>query len=70
MSKDGQRELIESLCDTLKEQMLKHLNSIPDNWDGIELRRYLVYKAKDFEIGNFEGKRKRDYLNTLITTTL
>jgi len=45
---------------------------IPKEWDGIELRQLMAdrFDACVFKKGYLEGKRKRDYKNTVLVNNL
>lgn len=72
MTKDEQKQFIETACETLKENMLKNLNKIPPDWDGMELRWYLQSKANEFvwQSQNEYKGRHRKYKNHMIVNNL
>jgi len=48
MKKAEKKRFIRDITRNLKNEMLKKIDKIPENWNGIELRIYLVEMAKDF----------------------
>jgi len=48
MDNNERREFIEKLCDNLKISMLNNIELMPPEWDCLELRNYMEYKAKQF----------------------
>jgi hypothetical protein len=78
MTKEEQIKLTTDLCDSIKEHMINHISMdhVPDNWDGFEIRHWLL-KISEFEdilsdrIRNKPyRKRKRDSENTMIVNNL
>ena len=45
MSKKQQRQIIVSMCNSLKEYMLARLANVPEEWDGHELRYWFAERA-------------------------
>lgn len=45
MEKPDQLKLINTICDTIKAQVLQKLEAgvIPEDWDGFELNEYITY---------------------------
>ena len=48
MTKDEQKIFIEKLCDNLKLSLLNSIDSVSPEWEELELRYYMEYKAKQF----------------------
>jgi hypothetical protein len=72
MTPADKEKFIRSLCDSIRDEVIKRIQYMPDAWDGIELREYL---ARLFEGERYLGRnprpdkrRLRDYRNTVGTT--
>jgi len=64
MDRSEQEVIIESLCDNLKERMLRNISRLPETWDGVEFRWYMQDIAiEEFTWGTENKKRKRAYRN-------
>jgi len=72
MTKKHKKEFIKAVCNQLKDQLLDKLDDVPENWDGIELRRWIgdVYEDNWKNVGSFESYRKRAYENELLIKNL
>ena len=67
MNRQEQKEFVESICESLKNSLLKKVADVPENWDGIALRRRVgdYYESHYKEVGTLSGARKKDYKNEL-----
>jgi len=71
MLRDQQKEIINDMCDSIKEYLTKKLNSVPENWDGIELREWFADTAREkYTYKKMELPRKRDYENDILVYNL
>lgn len=71
MNRQEKIEFIEGITNLLQETMIKNVDKMPEEWDGTELRQYLVDCANDnFNWKPMMGNRKRDYKNTLVINNL
>ena len=70
MTKKEQRQFIINICDNLKTNMLEKTESIPENWDGYELRQYLADKASEFLYLKMDKQRKKNYENDILINNL
>jgi hypothetical protein len=72
MTKTEQEQLIISLTQNLQSDLLKKVDKMPENWDGHEIRRFVLdYFQTNYVIGTaLNGKRKREYNNTIIVENL
>ena len=63
MNKEEQKKFIEAVLSDLKESILKKLDRIPENWDGLELRRYIgdYYDFHYRNVGTMGRTRTRAY---------
>ena len=46
MTSEQKREFITSLCDSMRDEVIKRIPYMPDNWNGHELREYLAHMFK------------------------
>lgn len=75
MTRDDQKKFVTSLCDSIKDEVIKKIESgkIPENWDGMEFRQLLkdnfahqtYLDNRSFGYGK-KTKRYREYVNTVI----
>ncbi len=68
MTKREQLRFVHDLLDSIKNDIRHAIqrNEIPTTWDGIELREYIYEKAQRSRVNHLlEGKRGRDYRNTI-----
>jgi hypothetical protein len=72
MNKDNQKEFVCSLTKTILTDINESIesDSIPENWDGHELRRYLAYKFKSAVIGDMSKNRIKGFNNTILINNL
>ena len=70
MDKANQERIINELCNSLRKGLLDKLPSIPEEWDGIDLRNWMV----DYVATNYTYKiplwRKRRLNNDIIVKNL
>ena len=67
-TKEGKREFINSLMDSLKQSMIDKVNKMPDDWDGHELRWFISEYAQEHAVIGLDKKsgRYRAYVNQRI----
>lgn len=69
--KNKQKRFINEMIENVKQEILRRAESIPEEWDGIELR-WLI--RDHFNLIAIEGvgsnKRKRDYNNEVLVKNL
>lgn len=71
MTKNEQRRFCSSICNDLKKEILKRVKTVPENWDGFELRQWIAdYYISHYAYQNLKGQRKKDYKNDLIVKNL
>lgn len=71
MDKNRKIEFINEMTDNLKEELLKNVDKMPEEWDGIELRQLISDKANEFVLkDSMNKKRKRKYNNTCIVNNI
>lgn len=78
MTKEKQIEFVESLTQNLKENMIEKINkgSVPESWDGFELRHWLNKIAEFENIWSDRIRKKpwrkriKDCENTMIINNL
>jgi hypothetical protein len=61
----GKKKFIKDITARLQEEMLKHVSKMPEDWNGIELRQYMVDTASGFLLGSMDIARKKKYKNTI-----
>ena len=71
MTKAGKQKFIAELIGNVKKELIANVPKMPEEWDGIELRQYIADKfARCVISGKMSPRRKHDYDNTIMTTTL
>ena len=72
MEKSDKISFVDELINCYKYEIIDNIVSgkIPDNWDGLELRQYVIDTFKGCKLGEMSIKRKRDYKNTVIVNNL
>lgn len=72
MSQMDQIHFVNGLIASVKFNIIQAINdsSIPADWDGIELRRYIAYKFNNEIVGTMSKARKAEYENTIIVNNL
>lgn len=67
MEKSEQKEVAESLINNLRDTVLARIDLFPDNWNGIEIRQYILdlYEEKFICYSCMDQKTKRNYRNDL-----
>lgn len=61
MTKLEQRAFIKELCNNVRDELVKA--DIPDNWDGVELRRLIAVRFQRVVMGDLKGARLKAYRN-------
>ena len=71
MDKQEQIELVTSLANAIAQKIVADIQQgrVPTSWDGIELRQLLADRAYE-STGHLDGKRKREYNNTVLVNNL
>ena len=73
MTRTEQLDFIDSMIDTVKEQITFSFMKLPEDWDGVELRWYIAEKFQEIVWGDFKDKRTKrykDYANTVLVDNL
>lgn len=71
MDRNDKRRFIEDLTANIKEEIINRIPRMPEEWDGIELRRYIAEKFN--ELGNFgemSRSRAKNYKNEVLVRNL
>lgn len=65
-------KFVHSIIDDLKQEILKRVDRMPENWDGHEIRQFIAdYYTANYIIGTaLTGSRKKDYKNTCLVDNL
>lgn len=68
MNLEEKRDFVKALCTSLQQSVLDKLSDVPEDWDGIELRHFIVDTFSS-EIGadvlKRNKKRHKEYKNQL-----
>jgi hypothetical protein len=70
MTREEQQQYIESCLESQRKYLMDHLDKVPENWDGIELRNWFADVAVNGCRYKMERKRARDYQNDIIVHNL
>jgi hypothetical protein len=76
MNRDQQEIFIKNLTSAIADELIEkiHSGSIPEQWDGIELREILAEKFSHETRSDLlfkpRGKRWKDYQNTIIVNNI
>ena len=71
MDKADKVAFIESICKDLKEALLNRVDSMPEEWDGFELRQLLEdVVAQKYNWTKMPMARKRSYNNEVVTRNI
>jgi hypothetical protein len=69
MTRTEQRTFIRELISNVKEDLLSNVSSVPDTWDGHELRQWIADRFAESSFSLKQNKRRyRDYRNVISTT--
>jgi hypothetical protein len=63
---EEKEQFIVQCLETLRKDLLSNVNKMPENWDGWELRQYIVDKAENFTYMKMDKKRMREYKNDIL----
>lgn len=62
---------IESICNDLKESLLNRVDSMPEEWDGFELRQLLEdMVSQKYNWTKMPRARKRSYNNAIVVRNI
>ena len=72
MDKPTKIELVRNLTRSVGEILINDIvaDKIPEDWDGIELRRLLAERFQRQVIGTMSRCRKREFENTVLVNNL
>jgi hypothetical protein len=73
MTRTGQLDFVDSMIDTVKEQITFSFMKLPEEWDGVELRWYIAEKFNEIVWDDYKKKntkRYKDYHNEMIVKNL
>lgn len=65
-------QFVHQIMSDLKNEILKRVDKMPEDWDGHEIRQFILdYYSQNYIIGTaLNGKRKREYKNTCLVDNL
>ncbi len=69
MTLDQKREFIVELIENVEHSILRRIEDIPENWDGIELRQLIADKFAE-QTARMSGRRHSEYMNTVAVKNL
>lgn len=71
MTKNDKKVFIHDLILDVKDEVLSKVDSMPENWDGLELRQYIsdCFRQIVFD-KTLIGKRKKNYINDISVNNL
>lgn len=65
------KDFLEGIIEEFREEIMKKLLDIPENWDGLELRQYCSdYFEEHFNYRKLDKKRKEEYENDRLINNL
>lgn len=71
MDKENQTRIVNEMCDGLKSHLLERMDKVPEEWDGFELRQWIVdYAQANISYAKMQRARMKDYRNTLLVNNL
>lgn len=72
MDKGAKIEFIDGALESLKDRIIEKVESMPDEWDGWELRQYIADKASELIWTSMQTdkRRKKEYHNTVLINNL
>lgn len=71
MTKRERAHFVRELCGNVTKDILAKVGSMPDDWNGIELRQYIADKFRDCVIsGMMDRRRLREYRNAVLVENL
>lgn len=65
-------QFVHQIMSDLKHEILKRVDRMPEEWDGHEIRQFILdYYSQNYLIGDaLRGKRKKEYKNTILIENL
>ena len=63
-------EFVANLCDTVRDDILKKVSQMPDEWDGHELRQFIKDKFAEVAWVKMDRGRKARYRNEVVCRNL
>lgn len=66
MTPSEKAKFIRDLCDNCRDELMKRVMSMPDYWDGHEIRRYVADHFAH-QIYEMNRARLREYRNDVLT---
>ncbi len=61
MTREEQLQCIVDNCDAFKKTLLARASKIPPNWDGMEIRQWVMDSAKDSWVSKMDKARMNRY---------
>ena len=72
MTKTDATNFINNIIENFREELLKNVGKMPDDWEGAEIREYIQQKSVDaFNYGSFRSsKMKKEVKNETLVNNL
>lgn len=72
MNREEKLEFIERALEDIKESIVRNIDKIPEDWNGIELRWLIKDKAEEIVWDGIDKRtlRYRGYINEVLTKNL
>lgn len=71
MTQQEKESFIHELIAAMEKRMLKCVERMPEDWDGVELRQFIADTARHNAMPHLlKGKRKREYSNAVLVNNL
>lgn len=72
MTKQEKVDFVTEICDRHWLFIINNIQDgkVPEEWNGLELRQYIIDTFKGCKLGEMSIERKRDYKNTVIVNNL
>lgn len=69
MNRTEKAKFIRSLCNSVRNEIIKRIQYMPEGWDGIELREYIAreFNRQCYRGGLTHRRKLRDFKNTVAT---
>ena len=74
MDKQAKRAFIRDLCTAIRNKLLDSVERMPEEWDGHEIRQLITDTTREgagtTSVMAPRTRRRRDYINTVVTRNL
>lgn len=70
MEKSDQVRIVHECIENLQQYLLSRMDRVPPDWDGLELRQWVIDTAKDQLHVEMSRSRLHDYRNAVLVNNL